>query len=287
MIPLSVTGPCWRGIASGGTRSTSEEALKKAPVFSRGSFLQSLLRTLQDVLRLVILALRRFDSAANYRELQQALAARSLGQLRELGIRFADSVLLELGSGEGGYSTSLAQQSCFMVASDLHINGYYHKQRIPFVQMDATRLLPFLDNSFDVVYCSSLIEHVERPTFLLAECYRVLRPGGILYLSFPPFYSLSLIGGHQFKPFHLLGERPAIWLTNMVRGATYQSYSDCYGDYGLFPLTIAAVRQIVQHSGLRIEHVFTRALPINTARLPGLLADLFTWHVCYLARKEL
>lgn len=120
---------------------------------------------------------------------------------------------------------------------------------------------------------------------MLAECRRVLRPGGVLYLSFPPFYSLCMIGGHQFKPFHLMGESIAIRLTNAVRGTAYRSYADCYGDYGLFPLKIGTVRGLIQTAGFNVEHVLTRASCVNTARLPGLVADLLTWHVCYLARR--
>ncbi|MBL9171619.1 MAG: class I SAM-dependent methyltransferase, partial [Verrucomicrobiales bacterium] len=37
--------------------------------------------------------------------------------------------------------------------------------------------LPFDDESFDLVFSDFVLEHVERPTFFLAEIYRVLKPG--------------------------------------------------------------------------------------------------------------
>lgn len=242
-------------------------------------------QTTQGMLHLCALASRRFRSEEDYRALQRALAERSLGQLGSRGVNFTGLSVLELGSGEGGYSSSLAGRSASLVASDLHASEYYRAGSLPFVQLDATRGLPFTDGAFDLIYCSSLIEHVARPAEMLAECHRVLKPGGRLYLSFPPFYSLFLIGGHQFKPFHLLGEKLSIWLTNAIHGSAYHSYETCYGDHGLFPLTIAEVNRLVQDAGFTVEQLFTRTSPINSARLPGLLADLLTWHVCYLARN--
>lgn len=49
---------------------------------------------------------------------------------------------------------------------------------------DATAL-PFLDNSLDYVASSHVLEHVANPIAALAEWYRVLRPGGIIYLVVP------------------------------------------------------------------------------------------------------
>ncbi len=69
----------------------------------------------------------------------------------------------------------------------------------------------FSDESFPFVFCASLIEHVPEPIGLLTEIARVLTRDGSAYLSFPPFY--SPVGGHQFKPFHLLGEQLALRLT--------------------------------------------------------------------------
>jgi len=43
--------------------------------------------------------------------------------------------------------------------------------------------LPFPDNSFGVVICREVLEHVKDPKQVLAELYRVLQPGGTLLLS--------------------------------------------------------------------------------------------------------
>ena len=46
-------------------------------------------------------------------------------------------------------------------------------------------LMPFNDNSFDLIVSSSVIEHVQDVRMVISECNRVLKDGGILYLVFP------------------------------------------------------------------------------------------------------
>jgi SAM-dependent methyltransferase len=45
--------------------------------------------------------------------------------------------------------------------------------------------LPYPDGTFDVVVHSDTLEHVESPVHALAECGRVLRPGGALIYTVP------------------------------------------------------------------------------------------------------
>lgn len=46
-------------------------------------------------------------------------------------------------------------------------------------------LLPFRDDSFDVVFSIYVLEHVEHPTELVSQIARVLRPGGICVMLTP------------------------------------------------------------------------------------------------------
>ncbi len=55
--------------------------------------------------------------------------------------------------------------------------------------------IPFDEESFDLVYCKQVLEHVRQPAPLLAEVNRVLAPGGFFAGStsqLEPFHSLSL-----------------------------------------------------------------------------------------------
>jgi predicted SAM-dependent methyltransferase len=52
---------------------------------------------------------------------------------------------------------------------------------------DAARRIPHEDGSVDAVYASHMLEHLDRveARAFLAECRRVLRPGGVLRLAVP------------------------------------------------------------------------------------------------------
>lgn len=237
------------------------------------------------MLEIARLARARHRSAGHYRAMQAHIAARSLGELARRGIDLAACDVLELAAGEGGYAEVLHRAAGSYLASDLGGQPFFRQAGIPFAVFDVMRPFPLGDGSFDLIYCSSLVEHVPDPARLLAECRRVLRPDGWLYLSFPPFYSLALVGGHGFKPYHLLGERLALRIYNRRHGTGYQSYAEVGNNLSLYPRTIAEVAGCIRAAGFELVDTYTRMSALNTARLPGVLKDLATWHVCYLARK--
>ncbi|MEW6171414.1 MAG: class I SAM-dependent methyltransferase, partial [Candidatus Omnitrophota bacterium] len=49
--------------------------------------------------------------------------------------------------------------------------------------------MPFPSNYFDVIISINVLEHVDNIRATMLECKRVLRPDGIIFLHFPPFYS--------------------------------------------------------------------------------------------------
>jgi SAM-dependent methyltransferase len=147
----------------------------------------------------------------------------------------------------------------------------------------------------DLVICASLIEHVPIPTDVIRETLRVLKPGGFVYLSFPPFY--TPLGGHQFSPFHLLGQRFALRV-NSIRKQYHGKYwlqerypiqpvsfAQAFGGWGLYPLTIAKVERILAIFPIETVDRSTRWLPLDFSGLP-LLREFLTWHVQFLFRKR-
>lgn len=92
------------------------------------------------------------------------------------------------------------------------------------LRMDATRMA-FPDESFDFVCSYSAFEHIDDPKAALREVQRVLRPGGVAYISLHLYTSHSgnhdpaiLAGGEPQAPFwpHL---RPS--LRDAVHPSTY------------------------------------------------------------------
>lgn len=45
--------------------------------------------------------------------------------------------------------------------------------------------LPFKNSAFTLVICRFVLEHVEDPITVVSEIYRVLKPGGIIYIDMP------------------------------------------------------------------------------------------------------
>lgn len=45
--------------------------------------------------------------------------------------------------------------------------------------------IPFDSGSFDIVINNQVFEHVDNLDFVLTECHRVLKPGGIILSLFP------------------------------------------------------------------------------------------------------
>ncbi len=64
------------------------------------------------------------------------------------------------------------------------------------VEMDLS-FLDFEDETFDLVWSRHVLEHSIFPYFSLAETYRVLKPGGILYMEVP---APDTAANHQSNP---------------------------------------------------------------------------------------
>ncbi len=66
------------------------------------------------------------------------------------------------------------------------------RQKYPkhmYLAADAHRL-PFASDSFDIIICSEVIEHVQNPSRMLAEFQAVLKEGGVLLITTPNWLSL-------------------------------------------------------------------------------------------------
>lgn len=237
-------------------------------------------------IRFAALARRRFRSDADYIAFQMVQAHEMVAYFdRWPGLDLAEAQVFDLGSSYGGYTRVLATACRRIVALDASLPDEARHGELPIdmVVGDAAHT-PFADGSFDLVVCSSLIEHVPSAEAVLSEISRLLPPGGWCYLSFPPYYSPR--GGHNFSPFHLLGERTALAIYNRRHPATpVAAMSSAYGEYGLHKRTIAGMRRLLRAYPLDLVDLSTRWMAVNPARIP-LLGELLTWHVQFLLRRK-
>ena len=112
------------------------------------------------------------------------LILRRRRQIFEAGLdRLPGSALcvLDIGGRLQPYRPLLGTRINSYVAVDL--------QMTPLVNVGATaEALPFRDEHFDFVICTQVVEYLPDPGLAVAEIKRVLRKGGILFLSAPSVF---------------------------------------------------------------------------------------------------
>jgi SAM-dependent methyltransferase len=118
--------------------------------------------------------------------------------------------VLDAGSGEGYGAAILARGAASVVGVDLEPDVIEHAAaRYPTVRFERADLLslPFPGRSFDAVVSLQVIEHLQRPREFVAECARVLRPGGVLIMATPNRLTFSPEGIRN--PFHTVEFSPS------------------------------------------------------------------------------
>lgn len=118
----------------------------------------------------------------------------------KLNLKPGDRVL-DLGCGEGRHSIGALfdEADIDMVAVDLNLNDLQtaksrhtefndeSARRCLYTQADGCKL-PFLDDSFDHIICSEVLEHVPEYSNMLKEIVRIIKPGGKLSISVPRYW---------------------------------------------------------------------------------------------------
>ncbi len=95
-----------------------------------------------------------------------------------------DTRVLEIGGGSGFQAAMLSSWGCDVVSIDLTGRKTAHANHFPVQDYDGKNI-PFPDQSFDLVFSSNVLEHVQSLAVLLKEMKRVLKPDGTLVHILP------------------------------------------------------------------------------------------------------
>ncbi len=102
--------------------------------------------------------------------------------------------LLDIGCGRGEHLREFQKLGYQVKGVDLlkEAKELSKDIEVKIVNIEKERL-PYKDNSFDVVFNKSVIEHLSNPENLMKEAYRVLKPGGRLITMTPDWESIYKI----------------------------------------------------------------------------------------------
>jgi SAM-dependent methyltransferase len=158
----------------------------------------------------------------------------------------AGASVLDLASGSGALCLRLHDLGFNPTGSDLVAENFRLHGKIKFRAANLNDPIPQeFEAAFNCVTAIELIEHLENPRHLLRQCYRALRPGGILVLSTPNIESPIALA--QF-----LRTGESRWFTEF----------EYRNDGHITPIPVSVLRRALHETGFE-EANFTSVAPLR------------------------
>jgi ubiquinone/menaquinone biosynthesis C-methylase UbiE len=110
--------------------------------------------------------------------------------------------ICDVPCGAGMFSQRLADMGMEVTALDIEAVEPYLFDPSRRVLADANQGLPFEANNFDSLVTIEGIEHLENPTGFLRECARIVKPGGLVFLSTPNVDSFRSRKSVMYRGYH-------------------------------------------------------------------------------------
>lgn len=180
--------------------------------------------------------------------------------------------ILDVGCGTGNILKKLKNQGFSELQGCDWLQGLDHSDYL-YTQVDLNKdgLYKYMPNSFDLLICSDVIEHLENPALTLREFYRVLKPHGKAIVTIPNAWNIQ--------------ERLIFLLTANSSRYTSERHSAPFGHISFFTTDI--LESLLDRSKMKLINVYpgdNYFLGFNL-KLPKKL--IFSYNVLlYLGKEE-
>jgi len=164
---------------------------------------------------------------------------------KEIEDRQRPLVILDVGCGNGWLMAPFAggNEVYGLDISEANVNKA-RKKGIKARLHDVETPFPFVQNFFDVVVCSEVLEHLFFPEGVLREINRVLKSGGLCIITVPNLYSLR----NRFKM--LVG-----------RNCSYVEYPQ--NKEHIRHYSISGMKALLRKAGLKVEYIRGQSWVMN------------------------
>jgi SAM-dependent methyltransferase len=140
--------------------------------------------------------------------------------------------VFDAGSGSGYGANYLAENGAtFVQGVDISEKAvifsrkYFRRPNLQFQTMDLSKIKGFDNQSFDIIFSSNVLEHIQDVhEFLLSALY-ILKTDGVMIVAVPPIFNNHLFSMNIANPYHLNIWTPIQWHAVLCR---YFAQVDCY-----------------------------------------------------------
>ena len=204
--------------------------------------------------------------------------------------KLSDLSCVDIGCGSGGISFHFAPAFKTVCGVDPEpwqkwSSLMEKRSNLRFIE-ESIDTLSIEDGTVDVVICNQVYEHVPSPQTLIAQIYRILKPGGVCYFAGPNL--LYPIEPHVHWPFvHWIPRRWSLAILRVFspdKEKMLDAYSTTYWQLRRWLkecLVIDAVPRLVKHRAANakpgnIWRIF-RFIPLSLLKLLGFLSPGFVF----------
>ena len=187
-------------------------------------------------------ASRWWDAEGEFKRLHQMNPVRA--NFIDEHAKVAGKKLLDVGCGGGLLSEAMAYRGAEVTGIDMgtaplevaRLHAVHNNLAIEYQQTTAEQYAQQYKNTFDVVCCLEMLEHVPDPASVINACANLVKPGGHVFFSTlnrtPKAYAVAVIG--------------AEYLANILPRGTH--------DYKKF-ITPAELAKACRASGLQVQRI--------------------------------